>query len=113
MIIFTLAILCIICLVIAFRAISKVLKEEKIENKKLFKRFVFSIFIVISIIPFLINEIYKYGYQIEKSYYTLWEAKDVLAFYGSFLSFLGTVVLGILALWQNKKANEINKKLLN
>lgn len=59
-------------------------------------------------IPFLINELYKTN----SGYKTLWEAKDVLSFYGSFLAFLGTVALGVLALWQNKKANDINKRLL-
>lgn len=94
---------------IIFNTSEKILKEDK----KPFKWFGFSIFILIFTIPFLINEIYKCGYKIEKSYSTLWEAKDVLSFYGSFLSFLGTVALGALALWQNKKSNDINKELLN
>lgn len=59
-------------------------------------------------IPFLINELYQYGITSERKYYTLWEAKDVLSFYGSFLSFIGTVALGALALWQNKKFKEEN-----
>lgn len=59
-------------------------------------------------IPFLINESYQYGITSERKYYTLWEAKDVLSFYGSFLSFIGTVALGALALWQNKKFKEEN-----
>ena len=45
-------------------------------------------------IPIIINEIYK----IDQGYITLWEAKDVLSFYGSFLSFIGTVVLGLIAI---------------
>lgn len=85
---------------------------------------------VIVSIPFIINESYKLGYETEKVYSTLWEAKDLLGFYGSFLSFLGTVSLGALSLWQNQKfkiendnnqaimqqlneyANQINKDLL-
>ncbi len=42
-----------------------------------------------------------------------WSAGDMLGYIGSFLAFLGTVALGTLALWQNKKANAISKNLLN
>lgn len=69
------------------------------------------IIIVISLIPLGINEAYKYGYSTGKGYYTLWEAKDVLAFYGSFLTCIGTVLLGALALKQNKVFKEENEKL--
>ena len=44
--------------------------------------------------------------------YTSLGIGDALGFYGSFLTFIGTLFLGILALWQNKKANEINMHLL-
>ena len=37
----------------------------------------------------------------------MWGTEDVLNFYGTFLSFIGTVSLGAIALWQNKKANEL------
>lgn len=63
--------------------------------------------LVISVIvPFIINESYKKG----AGYITLWEAKDVLAFYGCFLSFLGSLSLGIVAIFQNKKANDQTAK---
>lgn len=39
-----------------------------------------------------------------------WEAGDVLAYYGSILSFIGTVVLGALALYQNKLIKEESEK---
>ena len=58
-------------------------------------------------IPIIINEIYK----IDQGYITLWEAKDVLSFYGSFLSFIGTVVLGLIAIYQNKKAHQLNEQM--
>ena len=63
---------------------------------------------IILAVPFAINESYKAG----KGYQTLWEAKDVLSFYGSFLAFLGTIALGALALWQNKKANQTNELIM-
>lgn len=37
---------------------------------------------------------------------------DWLAFWGGFLSFSGSVVLGVVAVWQNSKANETNEKML-
>lgn len=40
-----------------------------------------------------------------------WNAGDLLGYIGAFFSFFGTVSLGVLALWQNKKANDINRRL--
>ncbi len=37
-----------------------------------------------------------------------WEAKDALAYYGSVLGFVGTVIFSGLALWQNHKIQEAN-----
>ena len=62
---------------------------------------------VILIIPIIINELYKKN----EGYITIWGAADVLSFYGSFLSFAGTVILGLVAVWQNNKASELNIKL--
>ena len=56
-------------------------------------------------VPYIINELYKAPH----GYLTLWEAKDVLSFYGSVLSFIGTVFLGTLALYQNYSFKESNK----
>jgi len=58
-------------------------------------------------IVIVINESYKVG----KGYITLWEPADTLGFYGSYLSFLGTVILGIVAIYQNKKSQDLNEKL--
>ncbi len=41
-----------------------------------------------------------------------WEAGDVLGYFGDVLSFLGTVVLGYIAIAQTEKANQMNKELL-
>lgn len=65
------------------------------------------VFIVSLCIPFFINE----AYRIDKGYATLWDAKDVLAFYGAYLSFVGTVVLGIVAIFQNIKAHQLNEQM--
>ena len=37
---------------------------------------------------------------------------DAFGFYGSILAFIGTVLLGALALWQNNKLNKINNDLV-
>lgn len=59
------------------------------------------------IIPVVINV----AYINNNGYITVWGAEDVLLFYGAALSFIGTVFLGGLALWQNEKLNKINKNL--
>lgn len=58
-------------------------------------------------IAIAINESYKAG----NGYVTLWQPADTLAFYGSYLSFVGTVVLGAVAVYQNKKAQDLNEQL--
>lgn len=39
-----------------------------------------------------------------------WEAKDALAYYGSALGFIGTVVLGAITVYQTRKAHEQTEK---
>lgn len=107
-------------LIITFGATFQIIKKHKTS----FKTIVFGILLSTLSIPFLINESYKLGSITAKGYYTLWEAKDELSFYGSLLAFLGMVSLGGLALLQNKKfkkendiaqsrIEEINNKLLD
>lgn len=78
------------------------------KRKKLpYKITIIVIFILSILTVFVINESYK----MNMGYFTLWGANDVLAFYGSFLGFVGTTSLGIISLYQTKKANDVNKKL--
>lgn len=66
------------------------------------------ILIIASLIaPFVINELYKFGQEHNVWYYTLWEAKDVFAFLGDYLSFFGTIVLGAVAVFQTDRANKL------
>jgi len=53
-------------------------------------------------VPLIINESYKTG----KGYLTMWNAADVLSYYGNVLTFIGTGVLGIAVMFQNDKINE-------
>ncbi len=64
---------------------------------------------IILTIPIFINE----SYTSEKGYVTYWKPDAVLGFYGSFLTFLGTVTLGIATIYLNNKANKTNERLLN
>lgn len=41
-----------------------------------------------------------------------WEAGDILGYCGDILSFLGTIILGYVAICQTQKANDISEKLM-
>lgn len=105
-------IILIMCLLIEFILINRfyvLTNQKKLKKFKTMIGFIIVLFLVITlIITIIINECYIPN----NGYLTLWEAKDVLAFYGSFLSFVGTVVLGAVAIFQNKKANETNERLM-
>lgn len=82
-------------------------KEKPYKKRWWFWSAISTTAVIIVAIPFIINESYK----INSGYITMWGASDVLSFYGTLLSFIGTVALGALALFQNKQANEINQRL--
>lgn len=67
---------------------------------------------LLGILPFIINWIYSQKAPSD-FFVTLFDASDFLAYYASALSFLGTLILGVLTLVQNKRAqektNEINQ----
>lgn len=58
--------------------------------------------ILLVAIPFIINCAYMKGLTLE-SPNTAFSASDLLSFYGTVLTFAGTVALSALALWQNKQ----------
>lgn len=64
--------------------------------------------IIVVGVPFAINELYIR----EPIYITLWDAGDVLIYFGSVLSALGATFLGIVAIRQNDKASKISDRLL-
>lgn len=51
-------------------------------------------------IPFVINLLFKTP-AVNELFQAEWDAGDALGYYGAVLSFIGTVVLGALALYQN------------
>lgn len=72
------------------------------------------ILLVISLlIPLVINCLYKLGDTCSSPILTKWTAADALSFYGSYLSFLGTVVLGAVTVYQTKKAHQQTEKANN
>lgn len=80
--------------------------------KKLFKPLAIVIIsLIIIMIPIIINILFKFDFNI----WWLqgeWSAGDALSFYGCLLSFIGTITLGAISIWQTKKSNDISKQLL-
>lgn len=68
------------------------------------------LFVLSILIPVIINELYKYGQVAPSPYQTLWDANDALSFFGDYLSFFGTIVLGAVAVFQTDKAHRETKK---
>lgn len=65
-----------------------------------------AIAIVLSIaIPIIINEAYKKN----EGYLTVWQGADVLSYTGGIFSFLGTIVLGVIAWQQNTRLLRIEE----
>ncbi|MBQ2661181.1 MAG: hypothetical protein IJF80_00835 [Clostridia bacterium] len=76
-------------------------------KKQLTKPRTFIILFVVSlIIPHIINISYLCGQDIKDPYITMWNAEAVLSFYGSYLSFFGSIILGAVAVFQTEKANK-------
>ena len=85
-------------------------------NKKTWynnKWFLIIVLIVSIAIPFIINELYRWGNITEKGYHTLWGAADALGFYGTILSVIGTVYLGYVAIKQNDRIMQIEERIYN
>lgn len=81
------------------------------------KKFIRAISVVITIlfliffVPLLINILFKFDFNIwwiESE----WSAGDALNFFGNVLSFIGTIVLGAISIWQTNKANNLSEKVL-
>lgn len=66
------------------------------------------IFFIVGV-PLIINQCYIKN----SGYITVWGGTEVFSYYASVLSFMGTVLLGIVTVWQNRKSIDINDKLLD
>lgn len=106
-------------------------KKTKLKVKRNPYSYGLGVIVLLLIIPLIIWVAYyigDHGYVVIK---TSLSVDGVFGFYGAFLSFLGTIALGSLALWQNRKykaendesqkrleklvnqANEISRQLMN
>lgn len=83
------------------------------KNKRLLIVIYLGIAFLLIGIPFIINLLFKFNFNINYLE-TEWSAGDALSYYGSILSFVGTVVLGSLALYQTHIIKtEADKKATN
>jgi len=69
-------------------------------HKVLFALICVAILLLLIGVPFIINILFKVP-AISEAFVAEWDAGDALGYYGAILSFIGTVVLGALALYQN------------
>lgn len=63
---------------------------------------------VVIVAPIIINELYKTN----DGYLTLWNASEMLSYIAAIISSAATIYISWIAITQNKKANEINDRLL-
>ena len=76
------------------------------------KRWVWIVITIIAVaIPFIINQLYMWGLDLKEPN-TAYSASDLLSFYGSFLSLIGTVVLGYVAICQNRRITDLNERAI-
>ena len=67
------------------------------------------VLLIISVVaPIVINECYKSN----TGYMTLWGAKEVLGYFGEIFGAVGSIFVGVIALRQSIRANEISDRLL-
>ena len=89
------------------------LKALKSDYPTIYRYIRYILMVLIVIIPLAIFGLYFIGDHGLVLIRTNLTVGDALAYHGSFLAFIGTVLLGALALWQNEKANKINERLFN
>ena len=84
-----------------FQEGEKIVKTKfQITSKWWFWVIIAMIVVIVSLaVPLLINESYKAN----EGYETKWNAADALSFYGSYLSFVGTIFISAVAIYQNHK----------
>ena len=79
-----------------------------IQHKKISIAFIFVCIFLPILVTHILFKIHSNCYWIEAE----WKAGELLGYFGDVLSFVGTIVLGIVAVSQTQKANNMNKELL-
>lgn len=78
--------------------------------RRIGKKLIFAIPVLVLLLPFIVDKIYNLNPPL--AFFNIsYKSEDVLIYYGSALSFLGTLVLGCLTLKQNKLAQEKSDEL--
>ena len=83
----------------------------------MFTKIIIAIFVIglILLYPLVISRfidsLYFIGYILNLSPNTMYSANDLLQFWGAYLTFLGTVVLGTVSLLQNQRLHNKNNEL--
>ncbi len=72
-------------------------------------RFLVTLLLLMPLVFFFAYLAGDYGFGIIKTSLSI---DGILAFYGGFLAFIGTVSLGCLTVWQSIRANELNNKVI-
>lgn len=78
------------------------------EHKKLILALVILVIFLPMIVIHILFKIQSNCYWIQSE----WEPGDILGYFGSVLSFIGTIVLGYVAITQTERANQLNCELL-
>ena len=76
------------------------------------KKWIIALSVAIIFLPIMVIHLL---FKIQSNCYWIeaeWEAGEVLGYFGDVLSFIGTVVLGYIAIAQTEKANQLNGELL-
>lgn len=67
--------------------------------------------IILIAVPFIINWSYMKGLTLKEPN-TMFEASDLLSFYGALLTLIGTVILSLVTIIQNNRANKMSTILM-
>ena len=92
--------------------------EKKIEKTKRVSSIIGIVLVGLIIIflscfgPTVVEWLYKLGNSSQILLSSSFKADEILEYYGVILAFLGTIFLGLVAIWQNKKTTGINDRLL-
>lgn len=72
----------------------------------------FLIIIIVFFIPLLVVHILFKLTAVNNFFVAKWTAGELLGYISGFLAFIGTIVLGVLALWQNKQIHNQQIEML-
>jgi len=87
--------------------------KELFEVLKKYKKTIILTSLICFIIPLLVIHCLFKWYSGIEFLVAEWTAGELLGYVGTILSFVGTVILGILALQASQKANKLSEKVID